>query len=114
MCFWNCAGEEAGRTETDSQTESVVPVCVLVWYWELFVFAAGRTRTSRKLMSQQSAMCAQTQSLEPAETHGEYGVMKSTKVQNPRHILHILRSMPMRVHRACAGSVRNYTHAHYL
>ena len=29
--------------------------------------------------------------------------MKSTKVQNPRRILHILRSMPMRVHRACAG-----------
>ena len=26
--------------------------------------------------------------------------MKSTKVQNPRRILHILRSMPMRVHRA--------------
>ena len=31
------------------------------------------------------------------------GIMKSTKVQNPRRILHILRSMPMRVHRACAG-----------
>ena len=30
-------------------------------------------------------------------------LMKSTKVQNPRRILHILRSMPMRVHRACAG-----------
>ena len=30
-------------------------------------------------------------------------IMKSTKVQNPRRILHILRSMPMRVHRACAG-----------
>ena len=29
--------------------------------------------------------------------------MKSTKVQNPRRILHILRSMPIRVHRACAG-----------
>ena len=29
--------------------------------------------------------------------------MKSTKVQNPRRILHILRSMPMRVHRACVG-----------
>ena len=26
-------------------------------------------------MSQQSAMCAQTQSVEPAETHGEYGVV---------------------------------------
>ena len=32
-----------------------------------------------------------------------YKIMKSTKVQNPRRILHILRSMPMRVHRACAG-----------
>ena len=32
-----------------------------------------------------------------------YVAMKSTKVQNPRRILHILRSMPMRVHRACAG-----------
>ena len=32
-----------------------------------------------------------------------YCKMKSTKVQNPRRILHILRSMPMRVHRACAG-----------
>ena len=31
-------------------------------------------------------------------------VMKSTKVQNPRGILHILRSMPMRVHRVCAES----------
>ena len=31
------------------------------------------------------------------------GLMKSTKVQNPRRILHISRSMPMRVHRACAG-----------
>ena len=40
--------------------------------------------------------------------------MKSTKVQNPRRILHILRSMPMRVHCACAGSVGNCTHAHYL
>ena len=30
-------------------------------------------------------------------------IMKSTKVQNPRRILHILRSMPMREHRACAG-----------
>ena len=30
-------------------------------------------------------------------------LMKSTKVQNPRRILHILRSMAMRVHRACAG-----------
>ena len=29
--------------------------------------------------------------------------MKSTKVQNPRRIQHILRTMPMRVHRACAG-----------
>ena len=29
--------------------------------------------------------------------------MKSTKVQNPRRILHILRSMPMRVHRACTA-----------
>ena len=29
--------------------------------------------------------------------------MKSTKVQNPRRILHILSFMPMRVHRACAG-----------
>ena len=25
------------------------------------------------------------------------------KVQNPRRILHILRSMPMRVHRVCIG-----------
>ena len=32
-----------------------------------------------------------------------FTIMKSTKVQNPRRILHILRSMPMRVHRACAG-----------
>ena len=32
-----------------------------------------------------------------------YQNIKSTKVQNPRRILHILRSMPMRVHRACAG-----------
>ena len=30
-------------------------------------------------------------------------LMKGTKVQNPRRILHILRSMPMRVRRACAG-----------
>ena len=29
--------------------------------------------------------------------------MKSTKVQNPRRILHIFRSMPTRVHRVCAG-----------
>ena len=29
--------------------------------------------------------------------------MKSTKVQNPRRILHILRSMQIRVNRACAG-----------
>ena len=43
--------------------------------WELSVFVAGRTRTSRKLMSQQSAMCTQTQSVKPAETHGEYGVI---------------------------------------
>ena len=36
-------------------------------------------------------------------------IMKSTKVQNPRRILHILRSMPMRVHRACARGVRSET-----
>ena len=30
-------------------------------------------------------------------------VMKSTKVQNPWRILHILCSMPMRGHRACTG-----------
>ena len=35
--------------------------------------------------------------------HDNHEQMKSTKVQNPRPILHILRSMPMRVHRACAG-----------
>ena len=33
----------------------------------------------------------------------DHAIMKSTKVQNPRRILPILRSMPMRVHRACAG-----------
>ena len=78
MCFWNCAGEEAGRAERDGQTESecCACLCVLVCFnWELSIFVAGRTRNSRKLMSQQSAMCAQTQSVEPAETHGEYGVV---------------------------------------
>ena len=42
--------------------------------WELF-FTAGKTRNSRKPMSQNSAMCTQTQSVEPAGTHGEYGVI---------------------------------------
>ena len=40
--------------------------------------------------------------------------MKNTKVQNPQRILHILRPMPMCVHRACVGLGQNYTHAHYL
>ena len=37
------------------------------------------------------------------EASANTATMKSTKVQNPRRILHILRSMPMHVHRACAG-----------
>ena len=67
---------QAELRETAKQRVSVVPVCVLVCLnWELSIFVAGRTRTSRKLMSQLSAMCTQTQSVEPAGTHGDYGVI---------------------------------------
>ena len=68
---------QAELRETAKQRVSVVPVyvCWCGLNWELSVFAAGRTRTSRKLMSQQSAMCTQTQSVEPAGTNGEYGVI---------------------------------------
>jgi hypothetical protein len=44
--------------------------------WELSVFfAAGRTRNSRKPIGQQSVELTETQSVELAETDGEYGAI---------------------------------------
>ena len=78
---------EEGRAQPTSRDGRVEGKCfacsflVCVWCSARFkfeidrLFATGRTRTSRKLMSQQSAMCTQAQSVEPAGTHGEYGVI---------------------------------------
>ena len=72
--FGACSARISGDTHTDTQNDYRNPRC-----------ACAPRVNNKSLVNINSYL------------------MKSTEVQNPRRILHILRSMPMRVHRACAG-----------